>query len=246
MHRARERQEVVAVPSRELVERHTGYLNALSGLAQTDMGWLWDALDLTDPGVAAKAVSEAVPALAGRYGSVAALSGAGLYEDIRASEVGGRYDAFLAEPMPADKMARNVSYGARYLFEGNEAAAFSFLSGLLDLIVKGCARDTILENSLRDKRAVRFARVPQGSATCPFCMMLASRGFVYASRQTAGELNHFHPHCDCAIVPSFERSPTVGGYDPQAYYDLYMEACRKAGSGDTREILAAWRRMDRR
>ena len=49
---------------------------------------------------------------------------------------------------------------------------------------------------------IRFARVPSGTETCTFCRMLASRGFVYWSRETAGELDHFHRGCDCRVVAS--------------------------------------------
>lgn len=65
---------------------------------------------------------------------------------------------------------------------------------------------------------VRFARVPTGSTTCPYCLMLASRGFVYASDLRA--LNANHRNCDCRIVEGFEGM-TVEGYDPNAYYDMW-------------------------
>ena len=37
--------------------------------------------------------------------------------------------------------------------------------------------------------------------------MLASRGAVYHTRETAGEWRHFHRGCDCKVVPSFEGDP---------------------------------------
>ncbi|WP_419060046.1 hypothetical protein [Ellagibacter isourolithinifaciens] len=60
----------------------------------------------------------------------------------------------------------------------------------------------------RDK-GVTFARVPTGTETCTFCLMLASRGAVYHSRKTAGEFKHFHRNCDCKVVPSFEVDGTI-------------------------------------
>ena len=48
--------------------------------------------------------------------------------------------------------------------------------------------------------------------------MLASRGAVYHSRQSAGEFRHFHRHCDCKVVPGFEDDPDaelVEGHDPK-------------------------------
>ena len=82
--------------------------------------------------------------------------------------------------------------------------------------VKRRANRTMAENCARD--GVRYARVPRGSETCGFCIMLASRGFVYRSEKSAGALDHYHANCDCRIVASFDAD-TVEGYDPD---DLYL------------------------
>lgn len=58
-------------------------------------------------------------------------------------------------------------------------------------------------------RGAMFARVPTGTETCTFCLMLASRGAVYHTRKTAGEWRHFHRGCDCKVVPSFEDDGTI-------------------------------------
>lgn len=47
---------------------------------------------------------------------------------------------------------------------------------------------------------VRYARVPQGEETCDFCLMLASRGFVYLTAESAEGWNHTHRNCDCIVV----------------------------------------------
>lgn len=61
---------------------------------------------------------------------------------------------------------------------------------------------------------VRFARVPNGTETCAFCYMLASRGFVYWTRETAGEMDHFHRGCDCKVVASNDPDG-IEHYDPE-------------------------------
>lgn len=85
--------------------------------------------------------------------------------------------------------------------------------------------ETIIENVGRDrKRGVRFARVPTGLETCTFCLMLASRGAVYHTRESAGVFRHFHRHCDCKVVPGFEDDPDaelVEGYRPKELYDTW-------------------------
>lgn len=101
------------------------------------------------------------------------------------------------------------------------------------------ANETILSNAKRDrKRGVRFARVPLGYHTCAFCTMLASRGFVYWSEETAGAFSHWHSDCRCKIVPGIPEMqrytkngthvsrgfvyPQIEGYDPDAYFSLYQ------------------------
>ncbi len=85
---------------------------------------------------------------------------------------------------------------------------------------KACAAATV-ELGGRDRLRPRYARVPQGSETCRFCIMLASRGAVYASELTAGAVKHFHPNCDCKIVPDWGGG--IEGYDEKVdyYYDVY-------------------------
>lgn len=56
-----------------------------------------------------------------------------------------------------------------------------------------------------------------GATTCDFCLMLASRGPVYGSSETAGgEGNKYHDHCYCIPVPVVGRwvvdSSTQRGY----------------------------------
>ena len=64
-------------------------------------------------------------------------------------------------------------------------------------------------------RRVRFARVPTKSVPCPWCAMLASRGFVYTSSENAEAGSHHH--CTCTIVPGVQGSTKVSGYDLKHY-----------------------------
>jgi len=80
------------------------------------------------------------------------------------------------------------------------------------------ANDTMTELGRRDGERARFARIPTGATTCPYCCMLASRGFVYCSKLSA--LNANHRNCDCRIIEGFDGM-TVEGYDPDYYYDVW-------------------------
>lgn len=96
--------------------------------------------------------------------------------------------------------------------------------------VKRMANRTMAENCARD--GVRYARVPRGAETCGFCIMLASRGFVYTTPEAA---SHAHDGCDCKVVPGFDGTE-VEGYDPDSMYDLYREARERAGRKTDHEI----------
>lgn len=159
------------------------------------------------------------------YGDMAATVSAEWFEALGEQQAGKVYDAVLAETWPDYKIEGSVDYARRHLEDGKPEKFESYLKGTTDKAVKQAGRDTIVQSCKRyERQGVRYARVPQGP-TCPFCIMLASRGFIYHSEDTAGEFEKFHSHCDCEIVPSWEKSPRVEGYDPEKMYERYL-MCR--------------------
>lgn len=91
-------------------------------------------------------------------------------------------------------------------------------------LVKQAGADTMLQNAQRDRS--QFAWVPNGD-TCAFCLMLASNGWQYMSKKTLkhGHAEHIHANCDCMYAVRFDfKSPTIAGYDPQKYLDVYEAA----------------------
>lgn len=117
-----------------------------------------------------------------------------------------------------DAVDATVRYQIRKLMDG-DAEGFARACGALagDFAVRQL-NSTIMANAARDrKRGVRFARVTTGRETCAFCYMLASRGAVYHTRETAGQFDHYHRRCDCKVVPGFGDDPDallVEGHDP--------------------------------
>ena len=95
-----------------------------------------------------------------------------------------------------------------------------------------------------DRYGGRYARVPTGDKTCAFCLMLASRGFIYRSEDSAGEFDQYHDDCDCEVVASFDTdNSAIEGYSPDEYYKMYSDARANAVSGDTNDILSKMREM---
>ncbi|WP_229398188.1 VG15 protein [Micromonospora okii] len=88
--------------------------------------------------------------------------------------------------------------------------------------VTDAGRDTIRDTSRRDRLALGYARVTDGDP-CYFCAMLASRGPVYESEETARGDDPYHDGCGCVPAPVYRRSdPWPGG--ARDYAALWREA----------------------
>lgn len=127
------------------------------------------------------------------------------------------------------KLKTAVAVAAGVAAAGATATAVKVLADRVSVNQKLVAAEVMRESSRNN--GMRYARVPTGGYTCEWCTMLASRGFVYRSEDTAGgdrfhggELDRFHSFCDCEIVASDDD--TVEGYDPSVYEDEYLEARR--------------------
>lgn len=113
-------------------------------------------------------------------------------------------------------------------------------SSFVERHVRHSADYCVLEaaNGRKFRKRIRYARVPSGPS-CGFCIMLASRGFVYASEETAGAFSKFHTGCNCSVIAGYEGLK-VAGYDYDGMYERY-EACRKA-LGTPEDV---WREFER-
>lgn len=181
---------------------------------------------IADPGDVAAARDLAISALTdvlGTYAVASAAAAADFYER------SGGSPAVLGD---ADLRAieGTVRYQAGKLVDGDVDGFVDQVSEFAAHAVKLSANRQMIKNAeygsrhRRRKRGwgprVRFARVPTGPETCTFCTMLASRGFVYWSREDAGEFGHFHRKCDCKVVASTDAEG-LEGYDPERYARLH-------------------------
>lgn len=134
------------------------------------------------------------------------------------------------EPGSVDDVAR---YQAKKLAKEGDAAFARACGEFARNDAFRSLNETIIANVGRDRdKGAMFARVPTGTETCTFCLMLASRGAVYHTRKTAGEWRHFHRGCDCKVVPSFEGDPDaelVQGVKPRELYERIVLMERQTG-----------------
>ena len=132
--------------------------------------------------------------------------------------------------IPVASAKKSAHYWATtHLFSKN-ADLDSFIDGCSSKLERNVAHaadiytaNTAIQKNKGTKKYMKFARVPKG-ATCPFCIMLASRGFVYASAASAGELGQYHDKCDCRILAGYEGLQ-VENYDYEGMAERYGQ-CR--------------------
>lgn len=148
-----------------------------------------------------------------------------MYDDVREHEVGKALPASTVSGFDRQSAVARV---AALLNGGLDDVAVGRLERLASYWVRRAAGACVTLNARRDPLGPAFARVPTGPETCEFCVMLASRGYVYHSAESAGSLTHWHANCDCVIVPRFDESYEIEGYDPNRYLDIYLDGYTEA------------------
>lgn len=209
---------------RATVDSFTKGINGLSDEARRMLAARLAQIDIADVSASANevvAVMEEycgaavrnVEALANRFYRVARMQALGV-DNYEPNASSGRV------PAATEEATRAILQRA---VDGDVDGCVEQLLQRIDYEIKRGAGTTVLNAGMSDPVKPRYARVPTGAETCDFCIMLASRGFVYHSETSAGMLDHWHANCDCRIVPGFGKEPSVDGYDPDHYYEQYEE-----------------------
>lgn len=180
----------------------------------------------------------------GAYGDSSAAIAAEFFEAIVSAEGYDDLVATVYEGPDLDAIERGVRYQTGKLVNGDTDGFVDGVSELAWYHTKRAANQTSYQSATsrlvnsdyfettskakrreaynagrRNKSRIRYARVPTGIETCTYCVMLASRGFVYRDEEVAGHGDH--RGCDCLIVPGVAGSTTIGGYDREQMLELY-------------------------
>lgn len=178
-----------------------------------------------------------------KYGEASAALSAEMYDAI--AELSGAVvpSALPAETASYPEVAKTINGILKKSQNEN------MLAQGVGRLVKMAGTDTILSNAYRDRprgkgskkkhSGAQVAWIPSGD-TCPFCIMLASKGW---QNQTVWGANnhseHIHANCDCTYAVRFNNDLNVEGYDPDEMRKEYYAA------GDTQnERLNAMRRKN--
>lgn len=221
------------------MEQFRTNLNTLVDLACDDLNDLWSGVDTSEAFAVRAFLERVMPDLIETYGSTAALLAADYYDETT-NMFGNARPAVLDDSITAGQVQASSRWAIDPLFgESDPAQAWANIQQVVDRLVKQTARNTIHQACERD--GVAYARVPSGSETCAFCLMLASRGAVYWSEESAGgDGNKYHGQCDCVPTPMMPGDEYPDGYDPDSMYDMYLAVHESGMTGA--EAAAAMRR----
>lgn len=176
-----------------MADLHEGYARALRHTAQltaAQVKMLFREIVTGKPAKDVEALLATVPDVVDVFGLAAGDLAAAYYDEARAAAgVPRGYLAVPAQPAPLDQVSTSIRWAVAPLF-----ATPPDLSAALDRLVSSSerlalqpGRDTIVHNAIADRIKVGWARTPEPGA-CGFCLMLASRGAVYASKSTASSV----------------------------------------------------------
>ena len=183
----------------------------------------------------AREAAKAILAACADDGCRDAAALAAAWYDAQGKAAGAALDrAVTLATVDRESLRKTVHYQAAKLAGGDKAGFAAAVGEWAENEAKASLNATIMANVGRDRRkGVKFARVTGGSTSCDFCLMLASRGAVYHTRQTAGELNRYHRHCSCKIVPCYSGNQyevLVEGHDPKKIGARLAEVARQTGT----------------
>lgn len=209
-------------------------------LAAVTSQQLMDLFGLLDPadldGTVARWLRSVVPAVTRAGGASAQLS-ANYLRAFRAVEL-GQLDGFAPVVAGADPAKVAATMTAEGPWRMKKATARGMpLDDVAELgmsestrgatrHVLDAGRSTLIDSLRRDDRAVGWARAASGNA-CAFCAMVASRGPVYKSEDSAGFESH--NGCGCTAEPIY-RSDAEWPAGSERYRELWDEAT--AGEAD--------------
>lgn len=187
----------MATIPRAVLDVVSAQVNALSADAQEKLLRVLSRIEWT-PGNIAECraiVIEAMQAVMPGYTALAAQASADLYDAVREASVGEALGAVAESGYSPDATDGAIRAGVQKIVDGSAVEAFNnYVLQRADYEIRRAANYCVTANGARDPLKPKYARVPTGAETCDFCLMLASRGFVYHSTSSAA-VDHTHASC---------------------------------------------------
>ena len=217
----------------------TGQVNGLSADAQAKVLKVLESIEWT-PGNIAECrdlVIQALQSVLPTYTDAAAQAGADLFDAVREVSVGEALGAQAVSGYDPDAVSGAVRAIVQDIVDEKPVEQFNRkVLDRIDYEVRRAENVSVAENAARDPLGPKYARVPTGAETCEFCIMLASRGFVYSTAEAA---SHAHAGCDCRVVQGYDGMD-VDGYDPDEYYLRWKDGVVREEESITKRMNREW------
>lgn len=210
---------------RSVLNYVNGQINALSRDAQSRVLKVLAHISWTPENVAEcrELVVQALESVMPEYTALAAEATADMYDAIRVQSVGEAMGARAISGYDAAKTDGAVRAFVQKVVDGKSIEVFNNLVlQRVDYELRRAANYCVTANGARDPLKPRYARVPTGAETCDFCLMLASRGFVYHSVSSAA-VDHTHFSCDCRVIQGYPGDE-VEDYDLTEIYGRWQDS----------------------
>lgn len=203
----------------KLVKQFTQAINKLSDDSAERLMAALAKVDYTDITAARKAIVPIMESICGAYSDYSATVAAEFYNATRQAALERTIETVVDSGRKSEATESFVRATVQDLVDGKPIEEFKArLVERTAYEIRRAANTCVARNCIKDKRKVRFARVPSGAETCQWCIMLASRGAIYDTVKVA---QHTHANCDCRIVPDYGAG--ISGYDDSVYYQKYLD-----------------------
>ena len=213
----------MATIPREALDYVTREINGVSAEAQAEVMRVLERIDWSDITAAREIVVQAVQMALANATTLAAQASADFYDASRTLCIGEPMGAVAISGYDPEKTDAAIRSFVRFVERGEVEKFNDQVLQRVDYECMRSAGNSMFRNGANDTRHPKFARVPTGAETCDFCLMLASRGFVYSSEMSAGgvKLNHYHSGCLCRVVAGWDGDD-VEGYDTRDIYKRWQ------------------------
>lgn len=207
----------------------TGLVMAMGADVET----AWTQLDVTDLASGLPTFTKQIAALTTKYGAASGTLAAYQYRQARAaSGVTSPFTVRPTKPAPLQQVGQSLDWATQPLWSDQPdlVTAKTNVNGVVEKLVLGVGRQTIVDNVHRDTKAHGWARITE-PVPCAFCALLAIRGAVYRSDKSADF--QAHDHCRCHAEPLF--APYEPSEQIQQWQQLYKDSTTGGSSARTRK-----------
>lgn len=236
----------------QITEQHRRAQLAIQAQVIRDFARLWPLWE-GDSTSFGQLVAATVPLVKLHHQNSSAVATAYYAAFRKAEKVAGAATPQAAPPVNEEQVVSSLyatgeamtrkAIAAGYSPQAAMQGAVARTSGAVSRHVLNGGRDAITRSIEADGRVEAYIRITDGDP-CAFCAMLAGRGGVYLTEDTASFESH--DACGCTAEPFYEGSGMPERN--RAFHDLYNRATREAressdlNRGTSNDLLNAFRR----